>query len=158
VSAPQEITGAWEVQFGSEKVTFEKLDDWAARPEEKIRHYSGTAMYRKTFNSPLTTHHSRLFLDLGTVHGLATVRLNGRTLGTLWMAPWRLDVTEVLRPGSNKLEIEVVNTWHNRLVGDRALSAEKRETFVSKDTLGKNASLQRAGLLGPVTLRAARRL
>jgi hypothetical protein len=115
-------------------------------------------MYRKTFDSPHTTHHSRLFLDLGEVHSVATVRLNGRTLGTLWMAPWRLDVTEVLRPGSNKLEIEVVNTWHNRLVGDRALPAEKRQTFISKDTLGKNASLQPAGLLGPVTLRVAERL
>jgi hypothetical protein len=156
VPAPQEITGAWEVQFGSEKVTFEKLDDWTTRPEESIRYYSGAATYRKVLSLQPSVLSHRIYLDLGKVNGLATVRLNGRTLGTLWLAPWRLDVTDVLRPGSNKLEIEVVNTWHNRLVGDRALPAEKRQTFVSKDTLAKDAALQPAGLLGPVVLRMAK--
>lgn len=158
VAAPQEITGPWDVQYGAEKVAFEKLADWTTRPEEAIRHYSGVAIYRKSFDSPLTTHHSRLFLDLGTVHGLATVRLNGRTLGALWTAPWQLEVTDALRPGRNELEIEVVNTWNNRLLGDRALSAEKRQTFLAKDMLGKNAALQPTGLLGPVMLRVAERL
>jgi hypothetical protein len=61
-----------------------------------------------------------------------------------------VDITDAVKPGRNELEIEVVNTWNNRLVGDRALPADKRQTFLAKDTLPKNAPLQPAGLIGPV--------
>jgi hypothetical protein len=156
VPAPQQLTGPWEVQFASEKATFDTLQDWTTRPEETIRHYSGKATYRKTFDlSTLDTRHSSLFLDLGKVHDLATVRLNGRTLCTLWLAPWRVGVTDAVKPGRNELEIEVINVWNNRLVGDSTLPADKRQTFLAKDTLPKNAPLQAAGLLGPVTLQVA---
>ncbi|MBI5685889.1 MAG: glycoside hydrolase family 2 [Verrucomicrobia bacterium] len=159
VPAPQELTGPWEVQFAAEKATFDKLQEWTTRPEETIRHYSGKAIYRKTFTNhqSLITNH-RLFLDLGKVHDLATVRLNGQTLRTLWLAPWRVDITDAVRPGRNELDIEVVNTWNNRLVGDRALPAETRQTFVTKDSLPKNAPLVPAGLIGPVTVRAAEKV
>lgn len=156
VPAPRELAGSWEVRFAGSAVTFDKLADWTTRPEEAIRHYSGTAVYRQTFlHQPPAAGSHRWFLDLGKVRDLATVRLNGKTLGTLWLAPWRLEITAAIRPGRNELEIEVVNAWHNRLLGDRALPAGQRQTFLSKDTLAKNASLLPAGLLGPVTLRAA---
>ncbi|MCX6899513.1 MAG: glycosyl hydrolase [Verrucomicrobia bacterium] len=159
VPAPQELTGPWEVQFALEKATFDKLEDWTTRSEETIRHYSGKAIYRKTFDAPRSTlHASRLFLDLGRVHDLATVRLNGQTLRTLWLAPWRVDITDAIKPGRNELEIEVVNTWNNRLVGDRTLPADKRQTFVTKDSLPKNAPLVPAGLIGPVTLQTAEKV
>ena len=53
----QEISGPWEVSFdpkwgGPASVTFDKLDDWSKRPEDGIRYYSGTAVYRKTFACP----------------------------------------------------------------------------------------------------------
>ena len=53
--APVAIGGPWEVAFdprwgGPEKVAFDKLQDWSKRPEEGIRYYSGTAVYRKTFH------------------------------------------------------------------------------------------------------------
>jgi len=156
VPAPRELAGSWEVRFAGSAVTFDKLADWTTRPEEAIRHDSGTAVYRQTFlHQPPAAGSHRWFLDLGKVRDLATVRLNGKTLGTLWLAPWRLEITAAIRPGRNELEIEVVNAWHNRLLGDRALPAGRRQTFLSKDTLAKNASLLPAGLLGPVTLRAA---
>ena len=53
----QELSGAWEVAFdpkwgGPEKVTFDSLQDWTARPETGIKYYSGIATYRKSSNSP----------------------------------------------------------------------------------------------------------
>jgi hypothetical protein len=151
VPVPQELAGPWEVQFASEKATFDKLQDWTTRPEETIRHYSGKAIYRKTFtNHQLPVTNYRLFLNLGKVYDLATVRLNGQTLRTLWLAPWRVDISDAVRPGRNELEIEVINVWNNRLVGDRALPADKRQTFLATDTLAKNAPLLPAGLIGPV--------
>jgi hypothetical protein len=158
VPVPQELTGPWEVQFASEKLTFDKLQDWTMRSEETIRHFSGKAVYRTGFDLPsLDNRDSPLFLDLGKVHDLATVRLNGHTLGTLWLAPWRVDITDAVRPGRNELEIEVVNVWNNRLVGDRALQTDKRQTFLAKETLAKNAPLLPAGLLGPVKVVVALR-
>jgi hypothetical protein len=72
------------------------------------------------------------------------------------LAPWRLEVTKVVRPGKNLLEVEGVNARHNRLVGDKALSAAQRHTFLTADTVAKDAQLLPAGLLDPVTLRQVR--
>ena len=164
ISEPTPLAGSWEVQFTPgwgvpDKVTFDELTDWIQRSEESIKHYSGKAIYRKTFDLPesaVRSPHSALVLDLGKVHDLATVRLNGQTLGTLWLAPWRLDVTSAMRPGNNLLEIEVVNAWNNRLVGDMALPVAQRHTFLTADTVAKDAPLRPAGLLGPVTLHSVR--
>jgi hypothetical protein len=157
---PMEIDGPWHVAFdrrwGSpEKVTFETLEDCSKRPEAGIRHYSGRATYRKTFELPVAwvgRAGSSLLLDLGDVRNLATVRVNGRELDTLWLAPWQVDITAAAKPGRNTLEIDVVNTWNNRLVGDAALPADKRLTFLTAQTVDSRASLQPSGLLGPVTL------
>jgi len=61
------------------------------------------------------------FLDLGNVQVIASVKLNGQDLGTIWKPPFRVDVTQSLRPGDNSLEIKVVNLWPNRLIGDEQL-------------------------------------
>jgi hypothetical protein len=164
IPEPMPLTGAWEVQFTAglgapDKVSFDTLSDWTKRPEEAIQHYSGKAIYRKAFDLPdsaMRNPGSQFMLDLGKVNDLATVRLNGQPLGTLWLAPWRLDVTKAVRPGKNLLEVEVVNTWHNRLVGDKALPAAERHTYLTADTVAKNAPLLPAGLLGPVTLQPVR--
>ena len=160
---PIAITGPWEVAFdpkwgGPEKVTFQTLEDWSKRPEAGIKHYSGRATYRKTFElsaAQAGRAGSQLTLDLGDVRNLATVRVNGRELATLWLAPWQVDITAAVKPGRNTLEIELVNTWNNRLVGDASLPADQRRTFLTAQTVGRNSALLAAGLLGPVTLRAS---
>jgi hypothetical protein len=160
---PIALTARWEVAFdpqwgGPEKVTFETLEDWSKRPEAGIRHYSGHVTYRKTFElsaAQVGRAGSRLTLDLGDVRNLATVRVNGRELAALWIAPWQVDITAAVKAGRNTLEIDLVNTWHNRLVGDAGLPADQRRTFLTAQTVGSNAALMPAGLLGPVTLRAS---
>ena len=160
---PIAITGPWEVAFdpkwgGPEKVTFQTLEDWSKRPEAGIKHYSGRATYRKTFElsaAQAGRAGSQLTLYLGDVRNLATVRVNGRELATLWLAPWQVDITAAVKPGRNTLEIELVNTWNNRLVGDASLPADQRRTFLTAQTVGRNSALLAAGLLGPVTLRAS---
>ena len=184
--------GSWEVQFDpkwggpAQPVVFEHLDDWSKRPEEGIRFYSGAAIYRKRFTLPdsmrLTDPGSRLVLDLGRVAVVAEVRLNGRDLGILWKAPFRVDVTEALKPGANTLEIKVVNLWINRMIGDEHLPEDSdrnpngtlkawpawlaegkpsptgRYTFTSWRLWKKGDPLAESGLLGPVRLQAARRV
>ena len=91
-------------------------------------------------------------MDLGKVRDVATIKLNGKELGTLWIAPYRVDISNAAKLGSNTLEIEVINPWNNRLVGDSELPAEKRLTSIFLNTIKPKSPLQSAGLLGPVTL------
>ena len=115
---------------------------------------------------PAPIEGQRCYLDLGTVKDLAKVRLNGKDLAVVWCSPWRVEITAAAKPGDNALEIEVVNLWPNRLIGDSTLPAAERRTrtgfnidivdtsqpvaalvgWISKDPLP-------SGLLGPVTIR-----
>jgi hypothetical protein len=132
VRAPVSITGAWEVSFppgkgAPNKATFDALILWNDHQIEGIKYFSGTATYRKTISLPAPAAGERLYIDLGKVHELATVRMNGQTLGTLWKEPFRLDITNVAREGNNDLEIEVVNLWVNRLIGDERMYPDDAE-------------------------------
>ena len=94
-----EIAGPWKVSFnldwgGPKSTTFDQLQDWTTRQEEGIKYYSGTATYHKTFDMPQSKPGKRLYLTLGKVNDIAEVRLNGRSLGVVWCAPWQVKVTE----------------------------------------------------------------
>ncbi len=125
------LDGPWQVAFANQKldvpsspVAFARLFSWSEHPDDAIRHYSGTAVYRKTFTLPENPDAfpgDTAFLDLGRVADIAAVRVNGRDAGILWVAPFRADITPHLRPGENTLEITVANTWANRLIGDQRI-------------------------------------
>jgi len=138
-------------------VVFDQLEDWSKRPEDAIRFYSGRATYRTTFalSAPvLDIPNRRIFLDLGAVKELASVRLNGNNLGVLWCKPYRVDITAALKPGANNLEVDVVNLWPNRLIGDTFLPKAQRRTRTNMAKYTQASELLPAGLLGPVTLKS----
>ena len=173
------VTGPWQVDFdpawgGPGRVLFERLDDWTTRPEEGIRCYSGTATYTISFDVAISKGKA-LYLDLGLVKNVAQVYLNGRDLGVVWTAPWRVDISESVKPNENELKIEVVNLWPNRLIKDATLPPDQRLTRTNVRTYettlpmdlevfgnpkdeerrktGKPTELLISGLLGPVTIR-----
>ena len=159
-----ELTGSWTVRFdpkwgGPQSVVFGQLEDWTKRPEPGIKYYSGKATYEKTFDLPDASRRpgKRLYLDLGKVKNVAEVRLNGKDLGVVWTAPWHVEITGAVQPTDNKLQIDVVNLWPNRLIGDAALPPEKRLTVTNVAKFKKDSPLLESGLLGPVTLRVAGR-
>lgn len=154
------LQGAWEVAFDPKwgapaSVRFEQLEDWAQRPEQGIRYYSGKAVYRIRFDAPIGDA-PELFLALGRVCNIASVRLNGRDLGVTWVAPWRVAVPDhLLRPRDNELEVVIANLWWNRLVRDSRLPEAERLTWIPGEyPFTGNESLQASGLLGPVRLEA----
>ena len=157
----QEISGAWTVHFdpkwgGPETAQFDSLVSWPTRPEPGIKFYSGTAVYEKIFTLPaesrITNHESRIALDLGNVRELAEVKVNGQSCGIVWCPPWRVDVTAAVKPGENNLQIEVVNFWPNRLIGDAGLPEAQRLTRTNIRKLTEKSPLEAAGLFGPVKL------
>ena len=151
------IDSPWKVTFdpkwgGPGEVTFDQLTDWTKNANAGIKYYSGTAVYRSVFNSDLPVG-GRFFLNLGSYDSIARVKLNGRDLGAVWVLPGRIEITDALKQGANELEIDVVNTWNNRLLGDSKLPVEKRTTWTSVDSgMKPNTQLIPSGLVGPVTI------
>ena len=140
------------------KFIFNNLEDWRLRNEDAIRHYSGMVTYRKVFNITNSSiiNKKEIFLNLGVVKETAQVRLNGKDLGVAWCYPWRVDISGVLKEGENQLEIDVVNLWPNRLIGDASIPIEKRKTHTNVITYNPNSPLLSSGLLGPVTIQVAK--
>ena len=154
----QEIAGPWEVSFdpawgAPPKVTFDRLVSWTERPEPGVKFYSGRATYRGGFEAVAASPGSRRLVDLGNLQdvGIARVRLNGQDCGITWTAPFQVDVTSALKAGKNELEIEVANSWRNRLVADRDRPVAERLTRTNIRARPDWALLP-AGLLGPVIL------
>ena len=74
------------------------------------------------------------------------------TLGIVWKAPFRVDVTGILKPGTNAMEIKVTNLWVNRLIGDQQPDATKKYTYTTRPFYGADSTLLPSGLLGPVQI------
>lgn len=146
------VAGPWQIEFPSRKLEIPELTSWTTRAEDDLRHFSGKAVYTKEISVPNSAPPGRVWLDLGRVESLATVTLNGKTFPTLWTYPYQVDVTGALRPGTNSLRVDVINSWHNRLAGDAGLSQVQRSTSLTDDPFKPGTPLQPAGLLGPVSL------
>ena len=152
------LTGPWTVSFdpkwgGPAKAVFDQLTDWTNSPDPGIKYYSGTAVYRKKFDLKAPPAKGRrLLLDLGEVHEVASVRLNGHGLGVLWTKPARVDITGAVKAKDNDLEVAVVNLWPNRLIGDEALPKAERLTETNMHKFGAGSPLLPSGLAGPVSL------
>ena len=128
------INGEWQVKFDAKwggpakPVKFSSLQDWTLNESEGIKYYSGTANYVKLFDidaDQLSANKNALYLDLGIVNHIAKVVINGKALGVIWTAPWRIKISPgLLKAKNNKLEIAVTNVWANRLIGDEQEPAD----------------------------------
>jgi hypothetical protein len=164
------IDGEWTVNFkpewgGPESVVFTELMDWTTHSNEGVKYYSGSAIYNKTINIDFELQNDKqYFLQLGNVKdvGIAVVKINGTEKGVLWTSPFRVEVSQQLQQGENTLEIEIVNSWYNRVAGDQTFPDKKQYTSTNidlhHDFRGRpidNITLEPSGLLGPVTIEEA---
>jgi len=153
------VDGAWDVAFQAgrgapAKVTLERLSSWSESADEGVKYFSGTGTYTRTLNAPAGWFQpgARLWLDLGDVKNLAEVSINGKSLGILWKPPFRADVTGVLKPGANAVEIKLTNLWVNRLIGDQQPGVTQKHTYTSQQFYRADSPLLPSGLLGPVQM------
>jgi len=185
------VGGPWEVRFPAgtgapESITLDKLMSLSDHTRPGVKYFSGTATYRKTFSLPgdLFGKERVLTLDLGDVQVMAELTVNGESAGILWKPPFRIDATNLLRPGRNELVVKVTNLWPNRLIGDarhpkemkwqerkpfpkawpawlhggKPRPATPRISFSSRKVYAPDDSLLPSGLLGPVVVRAGARV
>ena len=166
----QNIAGEWLVNFdtlwgGPESVTFPALMDWTESSNDGIKYYSGSAVYNNTFNLDFELKKDKkYFVQLENVKdvGIAEVKINGKDKGILWTKPFRVEISDELQKGQNKLEIKIVNSWFNRVACDEMFQDKKRYTKTNivliNDYRGnprKKIPLEPSGLLGPVTVEEA---
>ena len=125
------VAGAWDVSFkpklgDSFNIVFPELVDFSKHADKRVNYFSGTAVYRKSIrlDSSQLASNRRILLDLGTMNDIAKVKVNDHESRVLWYAPYIMDVTGLLHPGDNRLEIEVTNTWANALIGDEQIPAD----------------------------------
>jgi hypothetical protein len=152
------LDGPWHVDFqpgrgAPASVTIDTLSDWSKSADPAVRYFSGAGTYTKTLDVPAswTQNSTQLWLNLGDVENLATVIINGKSVGQVWHAPYRIDVTGAIHPGQNEIKISVVNLWVNRLIGDEQPGATKY-TFPGWHQYKANSPLLPSGLLGPVSI------
>jgi hypothetical protein len=126
------LSGAWTLSFppnwgAPASVQMTKLTSWTDSAVDGVKYFSGTATYSKTVMAPAAWFKPgrHIWIDLGKVRDLAEVKVNGKSAGLVWAPPYRVDATGALKPGANKLEVEVTNEWTNRIAGDRLLPADK---------------------------------
>ncbi len=151
------LDSKWNVEFENKEfgpadpVKFTNLTSWTESADWRVKYYSGTATYTTEFSLDEIPE-GDLFMNLGEVGVMASVKLNGADLGVSWMAPYRLRTKDHLLAGVNQLEVEVVNVWRNRMVGDMDLPEAERFTTYTVADLQKGEELVPSGLLGPVSI------
>jgi hypothetical protein len=189
IPSPVELDGPWEVAFpphqgAPARTTFDHLASWSEQEDPGVKFFSGTATYTKTFSIPseILARDRGLYIDLGKVEVMAQVTLNGKDLGILWKPPFLADITKEARPGTNLLEVQVVNLWINRMIGDEQVPEDSsrnpngtlkewpgwlnegkpspagRFTFTTWRLWKKRDSLVPSGLLGPVRVLSTARM
>jgi hypothetical protein len=151
------VDGPWDLSFepnlgAPAKISIEKLTSWSDSSDEGVKYFSGKGTYTKTIDAKAdwSAKGARVWLDLGDVKNLAEVSVNGKPLGIVWKAPYRVDITPALKPGKNAVEIRVTDAWVNRIVGDRQPNVAKTYTFTSPKFYKADSKLVASGLLGPV--------
>ncbi|MDN3668652.1 glycosyl hydrolase [Echinicola jeungdonensis] len=153
-----EIEGGWTVSFDSAQrgpqnpIKMTALQDWSQHSNDSVKYYSGTAAYSTTFDW-IGDKDSEIWLHLGKVANIASVKVNDKPCGVAWTFPYQVDISKALREGENKLEIRVTNTWANRIIGDLKLPQDQRftQTIADLDRMEGREPLE-AGLLGPVRI------
>jgi hypothetical protein len=173
-----ELNSGWQIQFpGSvSSEALSKLTSWSELPGKQ--YYSGEAIYTRavTIDQALAPN-AQFFLDFGTgtpttdtrppnapgtqafldppIREAAIIFVNGKKAGSLWHAPYRIDISKFVHRGENQIEIHVYNTAINELAGqpvrdDSALIAKYGKRFSAQDM--DHLQPLSSGLLGPITL------
>jgi hypothetical protein len=157
------FNGPWSVSFhgpaAPANTTLPDAHSWTESEDPQLKYFSGTATYTRSLTLPSSNLHTgtHFVLDLDKVGDLAEVRINGMPAGTVWAPPYSMDVTALLKPGINRLEIAVTNEFTNRIIGDRLLPEDKRVLGTAANVrimFGGPKEPPPSGLLGTVTLKA----
>jgi hypothetical protein len=128
-----ELDGDWMVDLNGKQVTT-PLKSWE---DLGTPSFAGAATYHKQFTASAAPAGKRVFLEIGNVNDYARVKLNGTELAGLAWQPYRWEVTGVVKPGQNNLEVEVRTTAAGRGPGGPPPSAAATSATSGAPTGGR---------------------
>jgi hypothetical protein len=108
------LKGPWELTLNhvdgvGENRVLEDLVDFSQK--EDLRSFAGIITYRNQFHIDQPGH--PLWLDLGRIHCVSELEVNGRPLGVKWYGDHLYDITNAVAAGDNFLTIKLVTTLGN---------------------------------------------
>lgn len=152
------ITEPWHLEFegkggisSHEDITLPTLTDLSKSEDEQLRHFSGTITYSTTIDCK-EENFTKAYLNFEQVECMAKVWVNDEYAGGVWCKPYRVDISQYLKPGQNTLRVEVVNKWVNRIVGDMKLPAEQRKVSLMANPYKSTSPIPSSGLIGSVNV------
>ena len=146
----------WELQFDQgwdtpESMSVPELKSLTDLPNNAVKHYSGTTVYTKTFDVPVTG--TDTMIDLGKVANIAELWCNGKKIGVKWAPPFVFDISNAIKKGQNTIEVKVTNTWRNQLIFDNQRPQDQKKTWTTNPPKKDETDLEVSGLIGPVVLK-----
>ena len=130
-----ELGGDWTLDLNGKQI-ITSLKSWE---DLGTQSFAGPVTYRKQFTASAAPAGKRVFLEIAAVNDYARVKLNGRELEAHGWQPYRWEVTNLVKAGSNDLEVEVHTT-----VTERGPGAPPAASISDRGPA--------SGLLGPVHL------
>lgn len=156
------ISSNWKITFDPsqrgpvEPIIIDTLKDWTTFSDERIKYYSGAAVYENTFNIDNKSNDSDIIIELGNLTAMGKVYINDTYAGGVWTQPYRLNISKLVKTGNNTLKIEIVNNWMNRIIGDQQLPKNQRKTWSFVNPYNAQSKLQPSGLFGPVSVHSVK--
>ncbi len=155
-AAKIDITNNWKVSFhpemgGPAAYKMDRLTSWPDVDAAGVKYYSGTATYSREFlvTGEQLAETPAVYAAFGDIQETARVIINGHDAGIIWTPPYRADMTGHLKPGSNEIRVEVINTWNNRIVGDQKNPGGPAFTKTNvKNKFNEKSALLPSGLIG----------
>jgi hypothetical protein len=130
------LQGPWLVgEFGLTKRSAETFDvsahdgsvDIGSWVRGGMPFYAGTVVYSARVEILPGAHIAGAVLEMPGLLGTAEIRVNGSVAGRVLWPPYACAIGEALRPGKNRVEVEVANTLRN-LLGPHGLAHEESMT------------------------------
>ena len=125
---------------------FTELQNWLDIP--KLKFCSSRGYYYSTFN--LTNNHIQenlsVVLKIEKVHDVAVIKINDNACPPLMIYPFSVDITPYVKIGENAIEIEVIPTIRNRLIGYGRNGGKNWKNHKKKK------EFMPSGLIGPVKI------
>jgi hypothetical protein len=159
VKRVQPVSNDWNLIFKTignnitRTVKSYELQSWTTDSLDFIKYFSGSVLYKSSFAFDKKADVlETAFIKINSLCNIATIKINRIDCGTIWTKPYQANILKAIREGENQIEIEVTNTWHNRLIGDSNLPVEKRSTFTTAPFRLNGKPLECAGIIGTVEI------
>ncbi|MHA1342857.1 MAG: glycosylhydrolase-like jelly roll fold domain-containing protein, partial [Promethearchaeota archaeon] len=130
----------------------DELKDW--RKISKLKYCSSRGYYSSkiVLNENYFKPNLKLILSLGRVHDVAVIKINGFKAAPLIVYPYELDASKLLKEGENIIEIEIIPTLRNRLIGYGKKGGKNWKNHKKKK------EFMPSGLIGPVIIQIYERI